>query len=85
MTSNNIHVRILSLEIHGLPEHVYSDTESAVIKIANALQVNIQSDDIEISPKLKGKEGKRPIIVKFFSHKSKSMLEKGRTKLRSFL
>ena len=72
-----------SLEIHGLPERVYSDTESAVIKIANALHVNIQSDDIEISHKLKGKEGKRPIIVKFCSHKSKSMLYKQRIKLRN--
>ena len=71
-----------SLEIHGIPEHVYSDTESAVIKVANALQVNIQPDDIEISHKLKGKEGRRPIIVKFCSHKSKSKLYKERTKLQ---
>ena len=72
-----------TLEIHGIPEHVYSDTESTVIKIANALHVNIQPDDIEISHKLKGKEGKRPIIVKFSSHKSKSKLYKERTKFRS--
>ena len=65
-----------SLEIHGISEHVYSDTESAVIKIANALDVSIQPDDIEITHKLKGREGKRPIIVKFCSHKAKSMLSK---------
>ena len=73
-----------SLEIHGIPEHVYSDTESAVIKIANALDVSIQPDDIEITHKLKGREGKRPIIVKFCSHKAKSKLYKERIKLRNF-
>lgn len=72
-----------SLEIHGIPEHAYSDTEAAVIKIANALHVNLQSDDIEISHKLKGREGKRPIMAKFCSHKTKSKLYKERTKLRS--
>ena len=72
-----------SLEIHGLPEHVYSDTESAVIKVANALQVNLRPEDIEISHKLKGREGKRPIIVKFCSHKTKTKLYRKRTKLRS--
>ena len=51
-----------SLEIHLIPEHVYYGTESAVIKIANALDVSIQPDDIEITHKLKGREGKRPII-----------------------
>lgn len=28
-----------SVEVHGIPEHAYSDTESVVIKIANALNV----------------------------------------------
>ena len=65
-----------SVEIHGIPEHVYSDTGSAVIKIANVLLVKIQPDDIGISHKLKGKEGKRAIIVKFCNHKSKSKLYK---------
>lgn len=73
-----------SLEIHGIPERVYSDTESAVVKIANALDVSIQPDDIEITHKLKGREGKRPIIVKFCSHKTKSKLYKERIKLRNF-
>lgn len=72
-----------SLEIHGLPEHVYTDTESAVIKIASALDVTIRPDDIEISHKLKGREGKRPIIIKFCSHKTKSKLYKERIRLRN--
>ena len=43
-----------SLEIHGIPETVYSSTEEAVLEVAKALDVEVRPDDIEISHHLKG-------------------------------
>ena len=60
-----------SLEIHGIPETVYSSTEEAVLEVAKALDVEVRPDDIEISYHLKGEAGAKPIIVKFVSHKRK--------------
>ena len=40
-------------------------------------------EDIEISHKLRRRNGMKPIIVKFCSHKVKSRLYKERTKLKS--
>ena len=44
-----------SLEIHGLPENVYSSTEEAVLKLVGALNVEMSASDIEISHKLRRK------------------------------
>ena len=35
-----------SLEIHGIPQDVYSDTEAAIIKVAEALNITIEPEDI---------------------------------------
>ena len=72
-----------SLEIHGIPENVYSSTEEAVLEVAKALEVEVRPDAMEISHHLKGEVGAKPIIVKFFSHKKKAKLHKQRTKLRN--
>ena len=77
------HTRKQSLEIHGIPESVYSSTEEAVIKVAEALDVEIGLEDIDISHKLHS-EGEKPIIVKFTSHKVKSRLYKRRTGLKQY-
>lgn len=46
-----------SLEIQGLPENAYSSTEMAVIKVAEALNITVEPEDIKIPHKLKnGKE-----------------------------
>ena len=71
-----------SLEIHGVPESAYSTTEEVVLKLAEALEVPITPQDVEISHKLKRK-GNKPIIVKFVSHKIKSNIYKSRTKLKN--
>lgn len=71
-----------SLEIHGIPESAYSSTEEVVLKLADALKVPVQSQDIEISHKLPSK-GMKPIIVKFVSHKVKTRLYKERAKLKN--
>ena len=71
-----------SLEILGIPENAYTSTEEAVIRLGEALNVHhINSEDIEISHKLKRKNS-RPIIVKFLSHKVKSRLYKARIQLK---
>ena len=67
-----------SLEIQGLTEDAYSSTEMAVIKVAEALNITVEPEDIEVSHKLKNGKG---IIVKFHSHKVKSKLYKERTNL----
>ena len=69
------------LEIHGIPEEAYETTEEVVLKLANALNVPVSPQDIEISHKL-GRKGAKPIIVKFVSHKVKTNLYKARTKLK---
>lgn len=71
-----------SLEIHGVPESAYSSTEEAVLKLAEALEVPVRSQDIEISHKLPNK-GTKAIIVKFVSHKMKSQLYKERVNLKN--
>ena len=71
-----------SLEILGVPEGTYTSTDEVVIHIGEAINVNIKLEDIEISHKLKRKTTK-PIVVKFMSHKVKSVLYKARTKLKN--
>lgn len=70
------------VEIHGVPESAYTSTEEVVLKLAEAMEVIVQPQDIEISHKLHRK-GNKPIIVKFQSHKVKSSLYKARVKLKN--
>ena len=70
-----------SLEIHGVPESAYTSTEEVVFKLAEALNVDINPNDVEISHKLHRK-GIKPIIVKFQSHKVKSRMYRERAKLK---
>ena len=71
-----------SLEIHGIPESAYTSTEEVVLKLAGAVNVDINPKEIEISHKL-NRKGVKPIIVKFQNHKVKSRLYKARTKLEN--
>ena len=59
-------------------------TEEVVLKLATALNVNVNLSHIEITHKLKrcGNNSK-PVIVKFISHKIKTSLYKERVKLRN--
>ncbi|CAH3017756.1 unnamed protein product, partial [Porites evermanni] len=69
--------------MHGIPENIYTSTEEVVLKVAEAVNVPVAAEDIEISHKLRQRNGMKPIIVKFCSHKVKSRLYKERTKLKS--
>ena len=71
-----------SLKIYGVPESAYSMTEEVVLKLAEAVEVLITPQDVEISHKLKRK-GNKPIIVKFAHHKIKSNIYKSTTKLKT--
>ena len=71
-----------SLEILGVPEGAYTSTDEVVIRIGKAVNVDIKSEDIQISHKLKRKTTKL-VLVKFVSHKVKSLLYKARTKLKN--
>ena len=42
-----------SLEIHCIPEEVYTSTEEVVLKLADVLEVPVAPEDIEISTNLK--------------------------------
>ena len=70
-----------SLEIVGIPESV-SENEGAVLKIANALNVQVKPEDIDICHQVKRKKSS-PIIVRFVSHKVKSSLYKQRVQLKN--
>ena len=72
-----------SLEIHGISENIYTSTEEVVFKVAEAVNVPVAAEDIEISHKLRRRNGMKPIIVQFCSHKVKSLLYKEQTKLKS--
>ena len=71
-----------SLKIHGIPESAYDSTEDVVMKVAEALDVEIKPEDIDISQKLFS-EGEKSVIVKFISHKIKSKPYKKRTGLKN--
>jgi len=66
----------------GVPEGAYTSTEEVVIRIGRAINIDIKPEDIEISHKLKRKTSKL-VIVKFVSHKVKSLLYKSRTNLKN--
>ena len=70
------------MAIHGIPEEAYKTTEEVVLKLANAQDVLVNPQDIEITHKLKRKSTK-PIIIRFVSHKVKTTLYKARTKLKN--
>ena len=70
-----------SLEIVGIPESIH-DNEGAVLKIANALNVQVAPEDIDICHRAKRKKSS-PIIVRFVSHKVKSSLYKQRVQLKN--
>ena len=75
------YTRKQSLEIHGIPESAYTSTEDTVLKVAQAPDVPITADDIDISHKLNGK-GEKSILVKFTIHKAKTKLYKKRAGLK---
>ena len=58
---------------HGFPESAYNSTEEAILKTAEALDVPVSSEDIEISHKLNSR-GNKAIIAKYISHKTKTDL-----------
>ena len=70
------------LEILGVPEDAYTSTDEVVIRIGEAINVDIKPEDIEISHKFIRKTTKL-VIVKFVSHKVKYLLYKARTKLKN--
>ena len=73
-----------ALEIHGIPEDLYTTTDDVVIKLGELLNVPITNADIDISHKLfNGKNQPKAIIVKFISHKKKTQLYRKRTELRN--
>ena len=75
------YTRKTTLEIHGVPESAYTSTEEVIFKLAEALNADINPNDVEISHKLHRK-GIKPILVKFQSHKVKARMYKERAKLK---
>ena len=72
-----------SLEIHGIPENLYTSTDDMVIKLGERL-VPIAREEIDISHKLyNGKNHPKSIIVKFINYKKKAQLYRKRTKLKN--
>ena len=51
-------------------------TDQVVCKTAEAINVHIQEDGIEISHRIKRKRGERLLLAKFLSHKVKSKVYK---------
>lgn len=73
-----------SLEIHGIPENLYTATDDVVIKLGERLDVPIPKEEIDISHKLyNGKNHPKSIIVKFINYKKKAQLYRKRTELKN--
>ena len=60
-----------SLEIHEVLESADTPMEEVVLKLAGAINVDVNLQDIKISHKL-NRKGVKPIIMKFQNHKVKS-------------
>ena len=58
----------------------FESTEEAVLKVANALEEDIDSSSIEISHRIKRNRNDNVLIVTFVSHKDKT---KARAELKS--
>ena len=78
----NKYTRKNSLEFHGISESANSSPEEVALKISEALDVSVGTQDIAISHKLNN-EGNKAIIAKFISHKVNSNLYRARTQLKS--
>lgn len=78
------YTRKKSLEIHGIPKQAYKSTGEVILKLSEALEVPITSDDIEIFHK-QNRHGEKPIITKFTSQKSKTSLYKKRAALKKVI
>ena len=78
------YTRKFNLEIIGIPENSECSAEQAIINLATALEVDIDSDDIDIAHRMNvKKKDPRPIIVRFSSYKAKQSLYKAKKKLRN--
>ena len=72
------------IEIHGIPEELYTSTNEVVTKLAQKLNAPISTEDIDISHKLyNGKDKPKSIIVKLISHQKKTELYKKRVQLKN--
>ena len=58
-------------------------TDQVACKITQAIDVEIQENDIEISHRIGRKRGDKPVLAKFVSHKVKSRIYKARTNLKA--
>ena len=58
-------------------------TDQVVCKIAQAISVEIQEDDIQIAHRIGRKRGEKPVLVKFVTHKVKSKVYKDCTNLKA--
>ena len=75
-----------NLEIHGIPEKTEENLVEKVIKLANALNVTIRSDDIDICHRMltgRNVSKPRPIIVRFKSYRTKKELYGVRKSLKN--
>ncbi|XP_048577130.1 uncharacterized protein LOC125559149 [Nematostella vectensis] len=72
-----------SIEIAGVPSGTFS-CEEVVINMARMLKVDIKTEDIEISHRLKKRKQEEfsPIIAKFICHKKKAAFLKARKGLK---
>ena len=70
-----------SIKIHSVLREACPSTKEVVLKIADALEVAIDSHSIEISHQTQRKNSDA-IIVKFLSHKDKVKMYKSCTKLK---
>ena len=75
-----------NVRIHGVPEPrtAGGETEDTVIKLAADIGVNINREDISVSHRLPGRQGKpKPMIVKFVRRDTKTNLMKNKQKLKN--
>ena len=69
------------MEIFGIPEDV-CESEEAVLKIAQVLNVDVKAEDIHICHQVKRKNP-NPIIARIVGHRVKRALYKNRVGLKN--
>ena len=77
------YTRKFNVEVHGIPECEGENLREIITKVGQKISVDISDDDIDIVHRLYRKPpAKKPIIVRFTSHKKKREFYKGRFNIK---
>ena len=82
--SNEQYSRRNNIELQGLPDSVpHSELEDKIIEVFSAIDVHVQSDQIEACHRLPSKSSPQPVIIKFVNRKNCDLIMANKKKFTS--